>query len=91
MPNTVELPWYCNLALICCSDNHNQPRQIKLHAASGASYSKQYMRDVIVCVCVCVCVCVVGVSFFKSYSSQRLHVVTPGKLFPLRFSWLKLT
>ena len=32
-----------------------------------------------------------GVSFFKSYSSQRLHVVTPGQLFPLQFSWLKLT
>ena len=45
------------------------------------------------CVCVCVyvvcvlCVCVsqMGVSFSKSYSSQRLHVVTPGQLLTLRF------
>ena len=45
-----------------------------------------------VCQCVCVCVCVsCGVSFLKSYSSQRLHAVTPGQLFPLWFSWLKLT
>ena len=35
MLNTVESPWYCNLALIRCSDNHNQPtRQINIHAAS---------------------------------------------------------
>ena len=46
-----------------------------------------------VCVCVFVaCVCGGGgVSFSKSYFSQRLHVVTPGQLFPLRFSWIKLT
>ena len=40
----------------------------------------------------CVCVCVLwGSAFFKSYSSQHLHVVVPGQLFPLWFSWLKLT
>ena len=47
-----------------------------------------------VCVCVPVCacpLCVGGISFSKSYSSQCLHMVTPGQLFPLWFSWLKLT
>ena len=45
----------------------------------------------VVCVCVyvvcvlCVCVSQMGVSFSKSYSSQRLHVVTPGQLLTLRF------
>ena len=48
---------------------------------------------VYVCVRVCMCVCVwAGVSFVKSYFSQRLRVVTPGQLFPhVWFSWRKLT
>ena len=36
-----------------------------------------------VCVCVCVCVGGRGVSFVKSYFSQRLRVVTLGQLFGL--------
>ena len=41
-----------------------------------------------VCACVCMCVCVYvcvcvrvcgGVSLFKDYVSQHLHVVTPGQ------------
>ena len=39
-----------------------------------------------------VCVGGGGVSFVKSYFSQRLRVVTPGQLFPhLWFSWQKPT
>ena len=36
---------------------------------------------VCVCRCACLCVCGGGVSFYESYFSQRLHVVTLGSCF----------